>query len=183
MTTLALQPDPVDLLRSLRAIGVTVEVIGDRLKIDAPAGVISDDQRQALRESKATIIRLLTTTATDAPRPPQTATATTPASSWDAKDRQALTTIKPRLRAAVNLIAEVFGSVSVEAIEGDGSMTPRQRAAAAMRQVRQTDRPRARALRDGWHERMAICVVDGGLDERGAEKIAADELERYRLVG
>jgi TubC N-terminal docking domain len=182
MTTLAPQSEASALLDDLRAIGVMVEVIGDRLKIDAPAGVITEDQRQALRVSKPAIIKLLTTTTTDAPRSTQTTTATTPASSWDAKDRKALTTIKPGLRAAVDLIAEVFGSVSIEAIEGDGSMSPRQRAAAAMRQVRQTDRPRARALRDGWRERLAICIVDGGIDEHDAEKIAADELETLILA-
>jgi hypothetical protein len=177
MSTTTLHPDPLDLLRSLRAIGVTVTAQGERLIVDAPANTLTDEHRQALRDCKPAIIKLLTATTTDAPRSTQTATATTPASSWDARDRQALTTIKPRLRATVNLIADVFGSVSIEAIEGDGSMTPRQRAADVMRQVRQSDRPRSRALRDGWRERMAICVVDGGLDEHGAELVAVAELE------
>ncbi len=178
MTTLAPQPDPLDLLQYLRAIGVTIMVKDDRLLIDAPAGTLTDEDRQALRENKPALIRLLSAKSPDPPRSTQTATATPPTPSWDAKDRKALKTIKPSLRAAVNLIAEVFGSVSVEAIEGDASMSPRQRAADAIRHARQTDRPRARALRDGWHERIAICVVDGGLDERSAERIAAMEAER-----
>jgi hypothetical protein len=178
MTHIALQPDPSALLSDLRSAGVTVEVRGDRLVVNAPASVITEDQRQALRENKPAIIRLLSAKSPFPPRSTPTATNTTTTPSWDAKDRQALAKLRPGMMATVDLIAGVFGSLCVEAVESDGNTPPRLRAAAVFRRSRRSDRPRSRALRDGWHERLSICTIDGGLDERDAEQIAAMEVEQ-----
>ncbi len=47
------------LLADLSARGVVVTVAGDSIELDAPAGVLTDDDVGALRESKPDIIRRL----------------------------------------------------------------------------------------------------------------------------
>jgi hypothetical protein len=49
----------IELLAELDTLGVDLTVDGDTLKIDAPAGVLTDDLRQAIKENKAEIISLL----------------------------------------------------------------------------------------------------------------------------
>lgn len=53
---------------------------------------------------------------------------------------------------------------------------PRDQAARLLRQVRCSDPTCAAALRDAWHERVAICTVEAGLTDAETEKIAADDL-------
>jgi hypothetical protein len=54
---------------------------------------------------------------------------------------------------------------------------PRARTAAAIQHARRCgQRQQAIALRDAWAERMAICIIAGGLSEAEAERIAADEV-------
>jgi predicted metal-dependent hydrolase len=48
-----------DLLADLRRRGVTFEADGDRISVDAPAGVIDEQLRKALLENKSAIIKLL----------------------------------------------------------------------------------------------------------------------------
>ena len=49
----------LDLLTKLRSCGVAIEANGDRLKIDAPKGVITPELREALATNKTEIIALL----------------------------------------------------------------------------------------------------------------------------
>lgn len=48
-----------DLLATLRALGVSVEAVEDRLRIDAPPGAITLELRSALAEQKAALLTLL----------------------------------------------------------------------------------------------------------------------------
>src|SRR5262245_2949742 len=47
------------ILDSLQARDITVTLNGDRLKIDAPAGSLTDEDRAQLRECKAELLKLL----------------------------------------------------------------------------------------------------------------------------
>jgi len=61
--------------------------------------------------------------------------------------------------------------------------TPRHRAAGLIRAARCLHgRQHARMMRDAWHERMAVCVVDGGLRIVAAEIVALDELTNRHLT-
>jgi hypothetical protein len=46
-------------LASLRACGATVAAVGDRLRIEAPAGMVTQELREALAAHKPELIRLL----------------------------------------------------------------------------------------------------------------------------
>ncbi len=48
------------LLDDLRAQGVSLEADGDKLRIDAPAGLITDEVRTELAELKPKLVKLLT---------------------------------------------------------------------------------------------------------------------------
>lgn len=50
---------PTALLDHLRALGVEVCAEGDKLRYRAPAGVLTDDLRQAIREHKEELLELL----------------------------------------------------------------------------------------------------------------------------
>ena len=47
------------LLKDLRQGGVALEADGDRLRVDAPAGVVTEELRTALAKNKRAIIKLL----------------------------------------------------------------------------------------------------------------------------
>lgn len=49
----------LSLYHNLKARGVILEVSGEHLKVDAPAGVVTDDDRAALVELKPILLRLL----------------------------------------------------------------------------------------------------------------------------
>ena len=51
--------DTAFLLDELRSRGVTVAVVGDKLRVEAPRGTIEPNLLQTLRERKREIIRLL----------------------------------------------------------------------------------------------------------------------------
>ena len=48
-----------DLLSDLRRRGVALEADGDRISVDAPAGVIDERARELLEENKPAIVKLL----------------------------------------------------------------------------------------------------------------------------
>ena len=48
-----------DLLAELRDLGVTLETNGDRITVDAPAGVIDERLRELLSENKPVLLKLL----------------------------------------------------------------------------------------------------------------------------
>lgn len=47
------------ILESLRVLGASVSLVGDKLRVEAPAGVLTDDLRRELIEHKAELVRLL----------------------------------------------------------------------------------------------------------------------------
>ena len=49
----------VEVLTTLRHHGVTLPPSGDRLRVDAPQGALTDDLQQALREHKAALLDLI----------------------------------------------------------------------------------------------------------------------------
>ncbi len=48
-----------ELLTTLRDLGVTLTPGGDQLRVDAPAGVLTDELRQAMRTHKAALLDLV----------------------------------------------------------------------------------------------------------------------------
>jgi hypothetical protein len=50
---------PAVLLQKLREIGCELRPEGDRLRVRAPAGVLTDELRSLIREHKAELLRLL----------------------------------------------------------------------------------------------------------------------------
>jgi TubC N-terminal docking domain len=51
---------PVELVTTLRCDDVILTACGDRLRVDAPEGVLSDELRQAIRQHKAALLAMLT---------------------------------------------------------------------------------------------------------------------------
>lgn len=47
------------LLDRLRCLGASVSLVGDKLRVEAPAGVLTPDLRRELIEHKAELVRLL----------------------------------------------------------------------------------------------------------------------------
>lgn len=54
------------LLTELDRLGVKFSLAGDKLQVDAPAGALTDDLRQAIRDNKPALVALLQS---DPPRP------------------------------------------------------------------------------------------------------------------
>ncbi len=52
---------PNQLLEELSSRGARLEVNGERLRVQAPAGAVTDDLKAALRRDKPTLIKLLRT--------------------------------------------------------------------------------------------------------------------------
>jgi hypothetical protein len=50
------------LIEELRSRGVVVEASGDRLRVDAPKGVVTEELREALAEHKTEVMALITIT-------------------------------------------------------------------------------------------------------------------------
>lgn len=49
-----------DLVHELQAAGAVIEARGDRLRVEAPPGVLTPERREALRASKAEILAAIT---------------------------------------------------------------------------------------------------------------------------
>ena len=54
---------PGDLLNQLQALGVVLIADGDRLRVNAPAGALTPELRQALATQKSALLRLLSRSA------------------------------------------------------------------------------------------------------------------------
>jgi len=50
---------PIDLLAELERLNVKVSLAGDKLRLEAPAGVLTPELKEALRQHKAALIALL----------------------------------------------------------------------------------------------------------------------------
>ncbi len=50
--------NPLKFFHGLKARGVNLEAVGDNLKVDAPAGVLTEEDRAALVEHKPLLLRL-----------------------------------------------------------------------------------------------------------------------------
>ena len=91
-----------------------------------------------------------------------------------------LTGASPAMRESIDKIKSTFsdlGGATLIDVRPDPTWPPRRHAARAIRQARRSgDKDRATALRDGWHERVAVCVVDGGLRLEDAERVAVGEV-------
>lgn len=163
--------DLTELVETLEARHVTVKIAAHdagTLQIDAPEGVIDDELRGHLRRWKPALLDRLR------PRPKvNTPPMFTPG------EAMMLEGAPPALRASVEAIKSAFAGVGVELLSVTRDPTwPRHRIADAIRAARRHgDHDRATAIRDGWRERVAVCMIDGGTSRRRAEAIAADEME------
>ncbi len=59
----------LSLYHNLKARGVNLEAAGEHLKVDAPAGVVTDEDRAALVEFKPVLLKFLTRTPEEEPMP------------------------------------------------------------------------------------------------------------------
>jgi hypothetical protein len=50
----------MEIVTMLRSHDVLLTACGDRLRVDAPAGVVSDEMRQAIHQHKAALLAMLT---------------------------------------------------------------------------------------------------------------------------
>jgi len=50
---------PAELLAKLERLNVKVSLAGDKLRLEAPAGVLTPELKEALRQHKAALIALL----------------------------------------------------------------------------------------------------------------------------
>lgn len=173
-----------DLLAELDALGVQLKADANGLRF-RPRDKVGPELLDRLRVHKADLLATLG-------RPPLTPEpASAPASAPGCPEsraepedpphvRRALERAGPDLMATVAELRRVFaplGGLTIESIAPDPSWS-RQRAAQAILRARRCGRPEsALDLRDRWRERVAICLADGGLSEREAERIAADEVE------
>lgn len=57
------------ILERLRSLGASVSLAGDKLRVEAPAGVLTPDLKAALIEHKAELVRLLRPVVNDLPPP------------------------------------------------------------------------------------------------------------------
>ena len=85
------------------------------------------------------------------------------------RPRSAMTAdLAGRLRACKGELLVMLQAADVAEQAG-----PRRRAARMIRQARQAgDGDLAVALRDAWHERVAVCEIDAGLPTEQAEQVA-----------
>ena len=92
-------------------------------------------------------------------------------------ERKILQSAPEGLRVTIDLIKTVFADVGSTVISVRRDPTRRRRQAARLiRQARARGHHRqAVAIRDAWHERVAICTIDGGLSEGQAEAAALTE--------
>lgn len=82
------------LLRELRGLGVILEADGDRLLVDAPAGVVTDGLRATLNQHKPHLLKLLEwerrmpdEVALGPRRPPSPESGRLLAAGWEPKER------------------------------------------------------------------------------------------------
>lgn len=76
---------PQALLSRLAALNVTLTSAGDRLRVEAPAGALTDELRAALAEHKAALLDLLSPRDPDPERLRIPLTLNEPPSEWLAK--------------------------------------------------------------------------------------------------
>ena len=82
---------PGDLLHQLQALGVVLIADGDRLRVDAPAGALTPELRQALATQKSTLLRLIgRPDGTSAPGCPR-------CQNIEARAREVLSVVRPYL--------------------------------------------------------------------------------------
>lgn len=90
----------------------------------------------------------------------------------------------PLVEAVKDVLADLPGGgatvVSVQPVKRFRSQT-RHRVAQLIREARRTDLSRAVAMRDTWHERVAICSLEAGLPQEDAERTALAELDGILL--
>lgn len=162
--------DLAELVETLEARRVTVRIAAHdagTLQIDAPEGVIDDDLREHLRRWKPALLDRLR---------PRSKVNTPP--MFTPGEAMMLHHAPPALRESVEAIKSAFAGVGVELLSVTRDPTwPRHRVADAIRAARRHgEHDRATAIRDGWRERVAICMIDGGQPRRRAEVIAACEV-------
>ena len=98
-----------DIIAAFKARGVSLSTVGDRLRFEAPEGVLTDADRERLRTHKADIIAALAGRPTD--DDPQRwfddPTWTTKAEYFAARDTLAAWLANPRIKAALNALTEL----------------------------------------------------------------------------
>lgn len=153
MIAAAPNPRPETMLGDLYRAGVDARADGDRLILDAPAGVLTADRLDAIRPHKPAVLDVL---------------------------RAAGGTLPPLIADALAAFPEAE-LMSIE--PADASRPKRHRldcpAAVVLDRLRldPPDPDTAADLLDAYRERMAICTIDGGLSEAEAEAVAIAELD------
>lgn len=88
------------ILTELDHAGVRVEQNGDRLRLDAPVGVLNDDLLDRVKQHKSTLIAMLT------PHGPPPAEV-----QYTMKEKAMMTQASPELRRTVDMIKNMFGDL------------------------------------------------------------------------
>ena len=142
--------------------GVLLYLAGDALRFKA-LGRMPADLSERIKASKAAVLALL-----------RSSPDKSPDAQPDAADA-------PRGKPAdlLGTLRDAMAPWTLEVVSVRPDPTwPRNRAARLIREARRRQgRDRAITLRDAFTERVAICTIDGGQDQRQAERIAVHEIE------
>ena len=171
MTQAIAQPVAL-LLAELAQRGITIEAARGRLRY-RPHSAMTSGLIDRLKAHKTALLVLLQ----PSDGKPDRSANLSPAPYTD-REHELLANAPGSLRATVNRIKTTFADTSATVIDVQPDPTwPRRRAARLVRQVRRAGgRVRAIILRDAWHERVAICTIDGGLSVEDAGMIAVEEI-------
>lgn len=169
-----------DLIVDAVRAGVLLIAEGDRLRFKA-VHLMPPELAGRLKVHKAELLAILRGGSLETDHRPTTGSVT-PIAVYTAQERRLLAGVgvKPGDVPMMDRVKGVFPSAEVidaRCAHRNKPRTPRQRATGLIRQARRSNDPDlAVAQRDGWHERLAICTIDGGLSLDAAERIAIAEL-------
>ncbi len=195
-------PALAELLAELVKRGITLEAgEGDRLRFQ-PRSAMTPELAQLITANKPALLAMLRrdrqsdkTSRQNAPSPPHEARVgvssdlsvsepRTPGKAlWSEQELSLLENAGtsrdelPLVEAVKDIFADLGATVvKVESVDSVRAAA-RRRAAQLIREARRIDPGRAVAMRDAWRERVATCMIEGGLPLAAAEKIALDQVE------
>lgn len=182
MTAATANPVAV-LLADLMRLGIVIEATGDRLRY-RPRDRMTPDLADRLKAHKGDVMALLRHSNAEAD-PISADDNTPPLAIYTAQERDLLADAPDTLRATVDAIKVTFadmGGTTVVNVRTDPAWARRQ-AAGLIRDSRLAgNKGKAVALRDAWHERLAICTIDDGLSQVEAESVALEEINQITKV-
>lgn len=172
-----------EMLKEFNHAGVTVTIdpqCPDQLFIEGPCNVLTPKQVETLRTHKPHVLKVLRSRlCVDSPAPESTSRSEV---TYTDVEQKILEETTPEIRETVDRVKRLF------ACEGEGPTlldikpdpdAPRRRLKQLIQLAESAgDKGLAIQIQDTWDERMAICMVDGGMSPEEAEALALEEVEK-----